>query len=196
LFRYVLYSVIIVFFRRRPELRRVLADLDLRRRRYLIVLFTLVVFGQMSSLKYQTYPFVNWGMYAESGSVVKFVEYRGVRSDGSEAPFPVAHLVRTHSTARAIECPTCGKRLLWRLRDLTKVMEKTRSKRKRDAAADLYERTLRAAWRGYKERNPDADFESVRMYRNRTRVKDYRAGRPIESTFLWEIELDPSGDTP
>jgi hypothetical protein len=133
-------------------------------------------------------------MYDESGDKAKWVEYQGIRADGSQTPFPIAHLVRTHSTPRALECPTCGKRLLWRMRGFTREMEDLPPGAERDEIFDLYQRTLRSAWLVYKERNPDADFESVRMYRKKLSVSDFREGHPEVSEFLWEVDLEPGGE--
>lgn len=195
MFRYVFYAAIVAFVVTRPELRRVWSQLDQPRRRFLGTLFVLLLLGQASGLKYATYPFVKWGMYDEAGSNVKWVEYRGVDSKGSEIPFPIAQLVRTHTTPLALECPTCGKRLLWRMRRFTKDMEDLPPGPERDAIFDLYQRTLQAAWLVYRQRRPDADFVSVRMFRNRTTVDDYRAGLPHSSDFLWEVDLEASGET-
>jgi len=187
--RIVLYAAIVGFLVTRPQLRRVWSQLDTKRRRFLGGLFVLLVAGQVVGLKYETYPFVKWGMYDGAGSTVKYVEYAGVRADGSEAPFPVAHLIRTHSTSRAIECPTCGKRLLWRLRGMVKDREKLDPGKRLDEVVRLHDRTLRAAWKVYHQRHPELDFQSVRLYRVRTTVSDFRAGRPMERQFLFEVDL-------
>jgi hypothetical protein len=193
LFRYLLYAAIVALIVTRPQLRQVLSDLDPRRRRYLKGIFALLLLGQCIGLKYQTYPFVKWAMYDDAGSSVDYIEYVGLRAGGGEAPFPVAQLVRTHSTARAIECPTCGKRLLWRLRGMTEDLEELPPGRHWDERWLLLERTLRAAWGGYKQRHPEADFRSVRLYRVRTSVPDFRAGLPPERSLLFEVELEPEG---
>jgi hypothetical protein len=188
----LLYLVLVWFVVTRPQLRALWRQLDRPRQVFLALLFGLILIGQFSAQKYPTCPFVKWGMYASGSSRVRYVEYRGVRSDGSEAPFPIERLVRTYTTPRAIECATCGKRFLWRMRSFTNALEYLSPGPQRDEVWDLYQRTLRAAWQIYKRRHPEADFQSVRVFRNRTTVPDFENSQrdSITSTPLWQVTLE------
>lgn len=183
---YLAFVALLVGYR---PLREMFFALDPWRRGLLAGLFVLLLTGQIVAKKYPTYPFVKWGMYDEHSSRIKYFEYTGVRSDGSEAPFPIAHLIRTHSTSRAIECPTCGKRLLWRLRELGKQRRKAPKGEERRALKQLYRDLLRGAWRTYKRRHPDADFEQVIVSRATLDVTDYVDESSIERERLWKVDL-------
>jgi hypothetical protein len=188
--RYVLYAALALFVATRPQLRETFRQLDGRRRAFVGGLFALIVIGHAIHDKELTYPFVRWGMYAKPLLQVEYFEYTGVRSNGSEAPFPISQLVRTHTTSRALECPTCGKRFFDRLEYLTREFDALPAGPERDAVDDLYLRTLRSAWKGYKGRHPEADFHSVRVDRRNTSVSEYRQSRSISRTFVREVELD------
>jgi hypothetical protein len=188
--RYALYAALVLFVATRPQLRATFQQLDAGKRAFLGILFSLIVIGHALHEKEPTYPFVKWGMYAKPKLEVEYLEYTGVRSDGSEAPFPISHLIRTHTTPRALECPTCAKRFFLRLASLTEELDELPPGPEREAVDDLYFRTLRSAWQVYKSRHSEADFRAVRVDRRNTSVGEYRRSRSISRTFVREVTLE------
>ena len=83
---------------------------------------------------------------------------------------------------------------MWRLDDLATARVKAETERARAEAADLYDRTLRAAWGVYAARNPGVAYDEVRVWRGRYRVADYTGATSIEREFAWRVPL--SQETP
>jgi hypothetical protein len=186
LVKYLLYGLMLVFLLRVAPLRRTFEALPRRQRRLLAGLFGLMLFAQVVEAKYETYPFVKWGMYSDFSGRITYYEYRGVRPDGVEEPFPLARLLRIHQPL----CPTCSKRLVWRLDDLADLRYEAETEAERAEAADLYERTLRAAWETFAARHPEAGYDEVRVFRGRTLVADYVDASSIERELAWTVDLD------
>jgi hypothetical protein len=183
--KYVLYGLMIAFLLRRTPLRKIFEELPRRQRRFLATLFGLILLAQVIESKYQSYPFVKWGMYSSAASSITYYDYRGVRADGEVEAFPLAHLLRIAEPA----CPTCSKRLVWRLRDLAKRRFKAKSEEEGAEIADLYDRTLQAAWGQYWARNPSVEYQAVEVWRGRIKVADYQDESSIERDFAWRVPL-------
>jgi hypothetical protein len=186
LVKYLLYGLTVAFLFRLAPLRRMLEALPRRQRRLLLGLFALILFAQIVEAKYQTYPFVKWAMYDDFSGQVSYYEYIGVRPDGVEEPFPLARLLRIYQPI----CPTCSKRLVWRLDDLAEVRLQGESEAKRARAAGLYDRTVRAAWSVYAARNPEIEYDEVRVWRGHFRVADYVDASSIERELVWTVPLE------
>jgi hypothetical protein len=190
LVKYLLYGLMIAFLLRVAPLRRSFEALPRRHRRLLAGLFGLILFAQVVESKYETYPFVKWGMYSDFSGRITYYEYLGVRPDGVEEPFPLARLLRIYQPL----CPTCSKRLVWRLDDLAEERDEAETEAERAEAADLYDRTLRAAWAAYAARNPGVAYDELRVWRGRIVVADYVDASSIERDFAWRVPL--GGETP
>jgi hypothetical protein len=189
LVKYLLYGIMIAFLLRATPLRRTFAALPRGHRCLLGGLFGLILVVQVVQAKYQTYPFVKWSMYSGFSGRTTYYEYRGVRPDGVEEPFPVARLLRIYQPF----CPTCSKRLVWRLDDLADDRDGAETETARAAAADLYDRTLRAAWAAYAARHPEVEYREVRVWRGRYHVADYVDASSIERDLAWSVPLDREG---
>lgn len=183
--KYALYLLYVAFFVRSARLRSLYARLSRGQRRGVLALFGLVVIGQAAGLKYQSYPFVKWGMYSGFSPGTQFFEYRGVRPDGGEADFPVARLLRIHQPL----CPTCGKRLTWRLKDLGNERYAAPPGPEREALAARYDELLRAAWRQHQRRHPDVELEAVDVWRARYDASQYVDASSIDRELVWRVSL-------
>jgi hypothetical protein len=190
LIKYVLYGLMVAYLLRVGPLRQAFASLPRRHRRLLLWMFGLILFAQVIESKYQSYPFVKWGMYSDFSGKVTYYEYAGVRPDGVEEPIPLARLIRIYQPV----CPTCSKRLVWRLDDLAKARVKGKTEAERTRAADLYDRTLRAAIGVYAQRNPGLSYEEVRVRRGFFRVADYVDASSIEYDLAWTVPLGGARD--
>jgi hypothetical protein len=186
LVKYLLYGLMIAFLLRVAPLRRTFEALPRKQRRLLAGLFGLIVFAQVVEAKYETYPFVKWGMYSDASDQNTFYEYLGVRPDGVEEPLPLAKLLRIYQPL----CPTCSKRLVWRLDDMAELREEAETEAQRAEAADLYDRTLRTAWAVYAARNPGVQYDEVRVWRGHYVVADYVDASSIERELVWTVKLD------
>jgi hypothetical protein len=185
LVKYALYGAMVAFLLRVAPLRRTFAALPPVKRRLLLGLFGLVLLAQVVESKYESYPFVKWGMYSDSNERITYYEYFGVRPDGALEPFPLARLLRIDQPL----CPTCSKRLVWRLEDLAKQRLSADTPAGRAAAADLYERTLRAAWAVYAARHPGVAYDAVSVWRGRWRVAEFPDASALEREPLWTVRL-------
>jgi len=185
LVKYVLYGAMVVFLLRVAPLRRMFRELPRPQRRTLAAIFGLMLLAQVVESKYETYPFVKWAMYSSSDGEITYFEYEGVLADGSTKPFPLARLLRIYQPV----CPTCSKRLVWRLRDLGDDRYRAESEAERLEATERYERAMRAAWSVHAARHPELDFEAVRVWRAHYRVADYVDASSIEHELVWTVPL-------
>ena len=183
--KYVMYGLMIAFLFRLAALRGVFESLPRGHRHFLAAFFGLILVAQIIESKYESYPFVKWGMYSSAGKRVTYYEYQGVRADGGVEPFPLAHLLRIYEPA----CPTCSKRLVWRLRDLANERFDAESDAERAQAADLYERTLQSAWAQYAARNPRIEYDAVEVWRGRFTIANYLDASSIEREIVWRVPL-------
>lgn len=185
--KYVLYGVMIAFLLRIAPLRRMADALPRRQRRVLAAIFGLILFAQIVESKYETYPFVKWGMYSGTSGEIEYFEYEGVRPDGTTATFPLAHLLRIHQPL----CPTCSKRVVWQFRDMGNARLRAKSEAELAEIVDLYERSLRAAWGVYAARHPEADFTEVRVRYGEYAAADYVDEGSIRLEEVWTVPLRP-----
>lgn len=167
--------------------RKVLDALPPVQRRFLVGFFALFLLGQIVGLKYQTYPFVKWGMYSSFSGHVKYFEYAGVREDGVEELFPIARLVRIYDPL----CPTCGKRFVWKLRNMGKERRKTEAGPELEDLIGDYEGLLRAGWAQYLKQNPDQTrYSELRVRFAHVRTADYVDESSIERELVWSVALE------
>ncbi|MCZ6784308.1 MAG: hypothetical protein O7G30_13455 [Proteobacteria bacterium] len=185
----VIYLAYFRFFSSYQPLRKVLDALPRPQKIVIVTLFGLMALGQIIRSKHETYPFIKWGMYDELSTKVRYYEYRGVLPDGTEAEYPVSHLLRIPSPELSVLCPTCGKRFLWKLRDLGHDRRKLPPGPERDQAARSYDELLRAAWQQYQRRHPDAAFQSVRVFYRFVRTGEYTDESSISREYLWTVDL-------
>jgi hypothetical protein len=185
LIKYTMYGLMVAFLLRVAPLRRIFDALPLGHRRLLMGLFGLILLAQVIESKSQTYPFVKWGMYDDFSERVTYYEYVGVRPDGVEEPIPLARLLRIYQPV----CPTCSKRLVWRLDDLARERSEGKTEAERAQATSLYERTVQAAWAVYAANNPGLQYHELRVRRSRFVVADYVDESSIERDFAWSVQL-------
>jgi len=185
LVKYLLYGAMVAFLLRVAPLRRMFHELPRPQPRILAAIFGLILFAQIVESKYDSYPFVKWAMYSSSDGDVTFFDYEGILADGSRRQFPVSRLLRIDQPL----CPTCSKRLVWRLRDLGDDRHRAESDAERRELGERYDRALRAAWGVYAARHPDLDFEEVRVWRAHFLVADYVDASSIDRELVWSVPL-------
>jgi hypothetical protein len=185
LVKYLLYGAMVAFLLRVAPLRRMFDELPRAQRRTLAAIFGLILFAQVVESKYDSYPFVKWGMYSSSDGEITYFEYEGILADGSSERFPLSRLLRIDQPL----CPTCSKRLVWRFRDLGDDRYRAESDAERVEITERYERAMRAAWGVYAARHPEVDFEEVRVWRAHYFVADYVDASSIDRELVWSVPL-------
>ena len=172
--QYVLYAACVFLYVRNRPLRQLFRSVS-RRQRIVVWVFLVGLFaGQVIRKPRETYPFTNWGMYAGTKDRIAYDEYVGVRSDGSEFAVPIADLVRVRD-----------QHLPWVLLQQAWEIEATGDPEVRQ----LYEETLRSAWRAYRRRHPDARATTIRVYSVRLDVTEYKGKDQLPRRLRWEIRL-------
>lgn len=184
----VLYLCFLLFLYSLRPVREAFKALDKTRRRALVLLVLILVGVQVRKTKYETYPFILWAMYSNSRTSMRFYEYEGTRADGTVERFPLVDMVRLDSFST---CPTPGKRLPWRMRNLADDIRDEDEGAERSEMMDLYRRTMRAVYAGYRDLNPSADFESVRVWRLRCKTNKYVDKTSFTRELFGDFDLTP-----